>query len=299
MIVTRLWGGLGNQLFQYAFAYALAQRNGTQLCLDTRYYCSGTKNSPEHATTPRIFDLKISERSTAVPIIIDKHVEILKNKYINRIIRIPTKSIINIKGYKYIKESRFKYQSWLRDLDMTSAYLDGYWQCENYFVSYREALCEQFVPKKTSKSHDTLLEEITRNNSVAMHIRRGDYVNNKNIFSNLYLLESKYYINAIKKIYENIKDPSFYIFTNDTNWVRNNLNEWGINAIIVSEDCNLSDIEEFSLMSNCKHQVISNSTFSWWAAWLNNNDNKIIIAPERWFGNRDIIPDAWTKIPIE
>lgn len=298
MIIVRLWGGLGNQLFQYAYAYAAAERNHSELCLDTSYY-SENKNMPEHAARPKIFDLPISERNTQIPDSVKKSIAILHGRNINRLIRIPPKSKLKIGSYTYIKESRFRYQPWLREVDKPDVYFDGYWQCEKYFEDFRSQLQEQFVPTQVSASHDRWLAEIDHCNSVAIHIRRGDYVNNHNPFSNLYLLESPYFQESIRYIKEHVDNPVFYIFTNDVAWVKEALPHWNIQARVVSQDRTLSDLDEFSLMKHCCHQIISNSTFSWWPAWLNDRKEKIVIAPDRWFGNRDILCPDWVRIPVK
>jgi len=301
MVISRLWGGLGNQLFQYAYAYSIARENKCDLKLDARFFEKDYILKNRHFVPqkfnilelPLVYNAIITKKERL------KIVTIFQNRYINLLIRIPSRFFFRIKkDYKYLKETRYFYDNKNIYIRYKNIYIDGYWQCEEYFKKYRDELIQQYVVRN-EKINNCILENcIDSNESIAIHIRRGDYINNKNPFSNLYLLNENYYFNAISAIEKRVKRPCYYIFTNDYEWVTEKFKNIK-NCIIVNKDRKLSDIEEFQVMSLCKHQIISNSTFSWWAAWLNQNNKKIVIAPNRWFGNRNIIPNSWEKCNIK
>lgn len=159
-------------------------------------------------------------------------------------------------------------------------YLKGYWQNSKYFPN--EDLLKEELSLKFKKSDycKKMISEIKQSNSVSLHIRRGDYltIDNKKIYYNL---SNDYYNNAISLIMSKVSSPIFYIFSNDIEWAKNNftLN----NAIFIENNSENKDIEEFYLMSNCKFNIIANSTFSWWAAYLNTFKKKIVVGPKNWF----------------
>ena len=145
-----------------------------------------------------------------------------------------------------------------------------------------------------------LLSLIRTVNSVSLHIRRGDYVSNPDTNSALGTCSLEYYRHCIEHIASNVENPHFFLFSDDINWVRDNLKIKYPTTVVDgnSADTNYADLH---LMSNCKHNIIANSSFSWWGAWLNNNPDKIIIAPKIWFANspltpKEIIPENWLKL---
>jgi len=302
VIIIRLWGGLGNQLFQYAFAYSIAKENGKKLLLDTRFYEEDYLNKNSHFTvqTAQILGLNLEFNDLLKNVNLTlPMIKILQNRTINRLIRIPKRFKMPISyEYRYCKETRFRFDPKLNTIKNDNLYLDGYWQCEKYFSKYRTELIKQFV------NHSKIVEKYIIENqidtvcNVAIHVRRGDYVNNTRLFSNLYLLDEKYYIGALKYFNLRFENPQFFIFTNDLDWTRKMFIN-SDNCTFVNVNRKMTDLEEFQIMAKCKHQIISNSTFSWWAAWLNNNSEKIVVAPDKWFGNRDIIPSSWITLPSE
>jgi len=142
-------------------------------------------------------------------------------------------------------------------------------------------------------------QKIKEKNSVSLHIRRGDYLTMQKAIDTIGVCPLDYYDKAIREITRKIKNPTFFIFSDDINWVKENL-KTNSPTIFVSGG-KLKDYEELILMSKCKHNIIANSSFSWWGAWLNNNPNKIVIAPKKWFkdtskNTRDLIPESWLKL---
>lgn len=141
-------------------------------------------------------------------------------------------------------------------------------------------LLNDFCPKQQalSSGYFKFISDIKDTESVSIHFRRGDYVTNKSYL----VLDLKYYYNAVELIRSKLKNPNFYIFSDDIDWVKRNFKN-KLKSKITFQDCNLSNIEDLMLMSNCKHNIIANSTFSWWGAWLNKNLDKIVIAPSKFF----------------
>ena len=191
--------------------------------------------------------------------------------------------------YKFVEEAgAFHFNRKIRKTD--NYYIKGYFQNEKYFKHIRSVLLNEFVPPKKIKISKELKNALNNNESVSIHIRRGDYV--KLNFS----LNSIYYIKAIKYIKQIYYNPIFIVFSDDLEWVKANIH---INnqVIYVNENGELKDYEELFIMSHCKSNIISNSTFSWWGAWLNTYEKKIVIAPKKWMEPQDgIIPNDWIII---
>ena len=177
-------------------------------------------------------------------------------------------------------------------------YYIGYWQSEKFFKDISDEIRKDFsFPKFTSEKNLEILKLIKSYNSVSIHIRRGDYLQNRG-FNGLAPLE--YYQKAIEYIKNKIENPHFFIFSNDIEWCRKNLSIE--NSYYIDWNRGEESYRDMQLMSLCKHNIIPNSTFSWWGAWLNKNPNKIVIAPEKWFNDcvnidySNIVPETWIKI---
>jgi len=143
------------------------------------------------------------------------------------------------------------------------------------------------------------LKEIIDSNSVAVHVRRGDFLKaqyNRN--PRHYLLGEAYYKNSLRFINSRLNNPQFFWFSDDIEWVKNTFGTHD-NFHFVSMHTENPDIDEMMLMKNCKHIIAANSTFSWWAAWLNENPNAVVTVPGKRYGNERMIPDRWIKIPVE
>jgi len=283
MIITKLNGGLGNQLFQYAVGRTLAINNNTELKLDTACY---NKNDYRNYS---LNNFNIKENIAGADEIgnfnkkgFGKIIEKLKPR--------KCRSIFVEKNYSFDRNI-------LKIKD--NKYLIGYWQSEKYFIGTKDAIKNEITLKnELDEKFSNLLSEIKNNNSVSIHFRQTDYTSAKNsvVYSNLNV---SYYKKAIQIIEKSVKSPRFFIFSDDIAWVKKNIT-LPASSVYVS-DGTAKDYEELILMSKCKHNIIANSTFSWWGAWLNNNPDKIVIAPEKWFKDKnkdtkDLIPDNWIKI---
>lgn len=273
MIVINLIGGLGNQMFQYAAAKAMALETGKKLKINTTHF----KKYTLHDYGLDCFSIKDSPFS-----FYDKIVGRLKKYFLTVV---------------YYSETEFQFNSSLFHIKANSIYLNGYFQSEKYFLKYRPQLLEAFQIIKPLKSITTAtLEEMKNQNSVSLHIRRGDYLLHEVHNTD----KSEYYHEAVKLILSKIDNPIFYLFSDDMDWVKTNFK---INGVMVYIDFNNAETnyEDMKLMSACKHNIIANSSFSWWSAWLNENPEKIVIAPKKWFNTdehnfQDVIPESWIKL---
>lgn len=257
-----LCGGLGNQLFIIACTYAYSLKYDKQFYL-SKTWEGITKNRPSY------WDNLLNNLS---------------------IFTVDTKLLIS----KYIyNEPKFSVSEIPKEKNLI---LKGYFQSEKYFSNYKTEIKKLLVlTEELNLYAKNILKDIMT--PVAVHIRRGDYKNLTDIHC---IQNNNYYIKAKKYIDEKLCNKISYVyFSDDIEWVKNtfSLNE---NDIIINESI---DYKEFAIMQQCHHFIIANSSFSWWAAWLSESDiDKIVIAPEKWFGSKgpqdynDIYPDSWIKL---
>jgi hypothetical protein len=281
MIIVKIQGGLGNQLFQYATGRNLAFKNNTELKLDL----SDFKITNYRSYLLNNFNIEETIAN-------DKEIE----KYTSA-----SKKIINyfLPDHKkiIIRNANYTYNSHIVSLGK-NVYLDGYWQNQDYFAGLSDIIRKEFTLKRQfNVAEQDLLNKINSANSVAVHIRRSDYLSSAK-FSKIYpALDLAYYSLAIELLSKKIKDPIFFVFSDEIAWAKKNLNLH--DATYVSKN-NWPDFVELILMSKCRHHIIANSSFSWWGAWLNQNPEKIVIGPNKWFkfcdDDRGIMPEGWIKI---
>ena len=176
--------------------------------------------------------------------------------------------------------------------------LIGYWQSESYIKEIRNTLLLEINYLQLEEQlNSELYNKLRCSNSVGIHIRRGDYLSNKNLNTHSIFKSLKYYNEAIEYVKSYIKNPEFFIFSDDVEWVKSNLKLEA--AVYVDWNSGKESYKDLLLMSVCSHNIIANSSFSWWAAWLNTNKNKLVIAPDTWLNNvdtPDIIPNEWIKL---
>lgn len=286
MIVINIKGGLGNQMFQYALGRKLALQNSDELLMDT----SGLDRANEMGDIYRPFSL--GQFSIAGNVANPAQVQQYKNPY-----GIFSKILRKFR-FKVLRQMHMGWEPGILQIKKTR-YLDGYWQSPKYFESIRAELLSDFSLREGwSETGQTLGQEMSASESVSIHVRRGDYVANSSVHKAYGECSLGYYQAAIEKIKNKIKNPTFYIFSDDVSWVKDNLPVG--DAVFVSGQ-GLKDAEEILLMSKCEHNIIANSTFSWWGAWLNQNKGKIVIAPKPWFEVnekffQDLIPETWIRL---
>ncbi len=296
-ILVRLSGGLGNQMFQYALGRNLSFKNNVELKVETSDF-----DDPKN---PRLYKLdkfnvnailanKKDFREIGLPNMENRD---FLSRIARRIFRIfdGRKSIYK---RKFVIEPHFYFCPDILKIT-SSCYLSGVWQSEKYFKDVEEVIRKEFTLRnKPSAETENWIQKTSGCNSVSIHIRRGDYVNSPktNQFHGVCSIE--YYDRAIDLISQKITAPVFYIFSDDIEWVKGNL-KIPYSKFYVS-DSTVPDYEELIVMSKCKHNIIANSSFSWWGAWLNESPEKIVIAPQKWFaGNtdtRDLIPASWIRL---
>lgn len=290
MIIVKLQGGLGNQMFQYAAGRALAAQSFDSLKLDVSAYrdCSGVTQRQYELSA---FNIKEEFASLKEDKILNSHgLHGVLKKIIDRF-------RVKLWGYNYAIESHGKFRPDIFGIK-GNIYLDGYWQTEKYFLKIANIIRSEFsIKKEYSNVNLELLNRIRLCDSIAVHIRRGDYVSNADINAQHGTCSLEYYEKAIDYMTEKIVNPTLYIFSDDIIWCKNNLKT---NLPTFYAEGNTAH-EDLFLMSECKHNIIANSSFSWWSAWLNNNVNKIVVAPKKWFNksnieSMNIVPDNWIKI---
>lgn len=285
MVVVKLSGGIGNQMFQYAFARKIAHENNTELKLDLSWYAIFT-NRKYGLNKFNIEAKKATEKE------VKKYDCVERNQY--KIIKILNKITNVLNNKEYIKDDRYFYIN--KDI-----YITGYWQSEKYFSSIESIIRNDFTFRKMANDkNNKIIDQIYATQAVSIHIRRGDYVSDKKTKSILGLLPLEYYRKCIDKISEVTSNPSYFIFSDDPQWSKDHLNI-DFPTVFVENNYKESDCEDLRLISLCKHNIIANSTFSWWGAWLNKNKNKIVLAPKRWFisekrNSKEIVPYRWWKI---
>ncbi len=289
MIIVKLMGGLGNQMFQYAFGKTLETKFKEFISFDKSWYYQKFKD-----VTPRIFGLDAFNIS--LHFIDPKQLffrnpqhswfKILKQKIKGKIV------------CQKITEACFSFNQIKPNGNF---YLEGYWQNNEYYEGIRKIIVEEFHFPKFSRPEDINLQDIILGcESVAVHIRRGDYVSSPKTNQYHGTCSMKYYKDAVNKILFEIPNAKFFLFTDDPNYVKSNfgfLSDW----TLVSDN-RRAEVDELNLMHLCKHFIVANSSFSWWGAWLSQNPNKIVVAPKRWYKNEEanekckIVPQDWIRI---
>lgn len=266
-IIVKIQGGLGNQLFQFAFGESLGRQLQQVVLYDlTSYNCRSRKIGLNQ------FNINLSSASDKI---IDQFFT-FKNRVLNKYLY---NSNLNTKLVHF--ENQKIYYNVPVNLNGNS-YYSGYWQSEKYFSQFQAHLRVQLTLKVSLKIC-SLLSIVKQSNTVAIHFRRGDYLE-PHVLKLHGLLGLKYYLQAIKLMLSKIPDALFVVFSNDPLWVESQL-VLPCNWIHADLNKVYTDEETLIVMSLCKHQIIANSTYSWWAAWLNTNPNKEVIAPKNWFVN--------------
>lgn len=294
MKIVRFKGGLGNQMFQYAFLKNLEVLYGlTNIYADVSDY---DKLKDDAVRKLRIEGLNIQIHKA--------NTEDIKSICFfirgDDPLKIKTKLKIAIEGMFNKRYFFEKSQKFLNiDQLIKYSYFDGYWQSWKYVNNVSNDLRNEFQLKKTNKSFLKKENEIKKEDGVFVGIRCGDYLESKKATRKFGGFQKEYYLNAMEYLAKRIHNPKFYIFSNDLDFVKKNLPIAKYKYEYCNQNRRYNDLEEMFLMGSCKHAVISNSTFNWWGAWLINNKNKIVIAPKKWFYNNkssDIVPPEWIRL---
>lgn len=292
MIISDITGGLGNQMFQYAIGRSLSLKSGQTLRLDT--------SSFNRQALHQGFELKHVFKLAALVASQAEINEVLgwqSSRLVRRLLARPAMSKFIKKSF--VVEPHFHYWSGIEKIPK-QCYLYGYWQSERYFRASATEITGDFTFSQSLDSENLQLAElISKVNAVSLHVRRGDYVTNLKATITHGLCSLDYYSEAVKHISSYVVNPHFLIFSDDIDWVKENM-DLNIPCTYVCHNQDLQSHIDMRLMSLCQHNIIANSSFSWWGAWLNPNPRKIVIAPKRWFvadkNAVDLIPSTWVTL---
>lgn len=290
-VTVRMSGGLGNQMFQYACGRALTHILGGELWLDTRdfdtyfrtfcldYYNLQIRRCPDN----------LARQRSGRP----------ENFWRKRWRKLWGKPFLLPQGY-YREKEAFHFDPEISSVD-GDIYLDGYWQHEGYFSAIRELLLSEFTPRNPASSlaQDYSDRISASEDSVAIHVRLGDYCSNPAAQNFHGLCGKGYYQQAMTEMASLLPSAKFFLFSDEPEAAAGFLPpDFVITAVTVPGEHSMH--EELMLMRQCRHQIIANSSYSWWGAWLNNNPNKVVFAPAQWLADpqtqTDIIPAGWRKI---
>jgi len=284
-VISRLHGGLGNQLFQYAVGRAVALRTGSELLLDTRQYTA--ENPFQYDLGHFAIEARVATEDELPP----AKSRPLAYAWWRKFGRSP----------RFVREQGLAYNERIETIG-ADCYLHGYFQSQRYFDEIAPTLWSDLSFKEAiSGENASMAERIQSRPSVSMHIRRGDYITNAKAQSAHGSTDLAYYERALEAVRsQSGQDPVVYLFSNDPEWVRDNM-KLDADLVPVAINDGRTAHEDLRLMSMCDHNIIANSTFSWWGAWLNPSHNKIVVAPTQWFAdpklsNPDITPPGWLKI---
>jgi hypothetical protein len=296
MVFTKLKGGLGNQMFQYAAARGV-NGNSYPVYLDTTYLTANSKSS--ESFTARDFELHLF-----------KHIKA----------KVASKGLLDFVFsyewyYRFLRACTFfkteqvtqTENEWIDGLrhKKKNVYLDGFFQSEKYFNHIREALLLEFKFPELDTNSQILLRSInTQLNAVSIHVRRGDYLK-PNVLKYHGILPEQYYRQAIGMIEEECDNAHYFIFSNDTEWCKKTFHFIQGRFTIIEPNDAASAWKEMYLMTQCRHHIVANSSFSWWGAWLSEKQG-MNLAPSRWFNPdvakfniNDIVPSSWKIVYYE
>ncbi len=293
MILLRLMGGLGNQMFQYAAGKALAERLRQPLLFDLSWFQNPGKSTPRNFCLSRF--QAISER-IATPDEIRFFFPETILKRIKR--RLFIHSILQPKMV-FLDETKHVYIHHLPRLTQKmNLCMTGYWQSEFYFKDSSGTIRSRFLldPPADPQNQELFEKLNSGNHYISLHIRRGDYVSNPDsaaVLGNMCSLE--YYKTAIQYFKDRITTPHFVIFSDEPDWVAKYF-PLPEHFTLVDWNLNQNFIRDMQLMAQCSHHILANSSFSWWGAWLGRNEKKCVIAPAHWFAT-DPVRDRWITPP--
>jgi hypothetical protein len=293
MVIIKLQGGLGNQMFQFAAAFVLAKKRQTDLYLDLNLY---TKKNAQKLITPREYELNIF--NLPGKILTKREIKKIQN---NKDFRLPIWKLNNKLAYTIYTEIPYVYDENLYDVE-PPIYLDGYFQSYKYFDDHKD-LIQSLFDFERKMNHERVSENlynIINDESVSVHIRRGDYVTDKQTNEHHGTCHIDYYEKSIDLMLKEFNNPHFFFFSDDIAWAKEKFSNLKAKKTFVKENIETDSWKDMFFMTKCKHNVIANSSFSWWGAWLNQNKEKKVIAPQKWLrfntSLEDLIPCSWIKL---
>lgn len=292
VVISHLLGGIGNQMFQYAAGRSLSLAQDQKHFLDLRDFSNYRLHQGFELT--RVFNLSVDEADASV---IGRVLGWRGNSLVRKILR---RSFFSwIRGRKFIVEPHFNYWPELFKLN-GDLYLHGYWQSERYFQSFEKNIRKDFTFREPLIGlNKDLALSMQGQPAISLHVRRGDYVSDAKNSNVMNICSVDYYSKAIAHIAEQVEEPVFYVFSDDIAWAREHI-PMQFPCTYIDHNHGAESYRDMQLMSLCKHHIIANSSFSWWAAWLNPDKEKIVLAPKSWFVNgnetKDLFPAGWITL---
>ncbi|MEB2782621.1 alpha-1,2-fucosyltransferase [Algoriphagus sp. C2-6-M1] len=291
-----IYGGLGNQMFQFALAIVL-DVEGIPTKISIRNFF--VYNHHQGFELSKVFSVPLRPIDKVKIFLLEWGAPVWKLKlvrwFMSRFINIYNK----YDNSKFNEKGEFIYDSTV--FNVKNSMIIGTWQSEGYLINHEKLIKEVFnFNKPKDYKNSTLSKKIFDSNSVAVHVRRGDYTSMEWKSSHMVITDPKYYIDSIAKLRSKLVNPVFYFFSDDISWIKNNFK--GDDFVFVSHNKNGNSYIDMYLMSLCKHFIIANSTFSWWAAWLSTNPDKLVIMPEPWLKNIQtpgIYPESWLPVSVD
>jgi len=286
-------GGLGNQMFQYAFGKRLSVLRNTSLKLDLSFLEDKTLNN-----IIRGYELGIFNFGNIIAT--EQDLSTFKKVQKSRFWSAIHNKLPFLMPYYTINERTHSFTPSMLESPRNS-FVGGFWQTEKYFSAISEIIRKDFsFTPLQDDANKILADKITSCNSVSMHVRRGDYVSNPETTKFHGTCGLEYYKAAVKLISDKVSNCKLFVFSDDIDWVKQNL-VTEIPMEYINHNIGEKAYIDMQLMSLCKYNIIANSSFSWWAAWLNANKDKIVIAPQKWFNDssvdtKDVIPENWIKL---
>lgn len=286
-IIVGLSGGLGNQLFQYAAGRALSLRLGMNLVLDASWF--NGQSDRVYALNSFSIEAQIYFGPTYLPSWMKGLESRLSRRYASKRL-----------GASIYREPHFQFDKTYLLLEKP-VYLEGFWQSEQYFLKYKEVISKELTLRfNASDAFHALELKIQSTDAICVHIRRGDYVTNPIAHEIHGLCSLDYLYQGVKEVSLGLLNPHCFIFSDDLDWVNKNLSLNIPMTLVDIASTNEAHLD-LTLMTQCKHFIIANSSFSWWGAWLAPYESKRVIAPLKWFsksGNdtNDLIPSQWIRI---
>ena len=305
MIYINMLGNLGNQLFEYAYARKIQELTGQKVTLNTCFLEKYYKDYKFNLNSYKLNENIIIEKKNKLPFFMN--INTIFAKVILRAISKNKKIDEKVSNLIYNVASRKGYYLWLKETykeiklyNRKNYYITGFWQSPYYFDDIKDIIIKELQPKcDLLEENKELYSVISNNESICVTIRRGDYVHNEEIRKSYLVCNEEFYYNAVNKIKEEFPEAVVICFSDDIEWVKENLK---FNCKTYYESGKDPVWEKLRLMSLCKHFVISNSSFSWWAQYLSTNEDKIVYAPKQWYADgrkADIFEKSWRYLEDE
>jgi len=292
MVTIRLKAGMGNQMFQYAFGLRMARALGVDLRIDLSLLLDRARGENHVYRDYDLAIFQVPDDFTISPNIL----RVLYKTKSSKVCKL-TRKWVEL-GKKYLKEPHFQVSKVILDNPQDNTIYEGWWQSEQYFSDIAAEIREvfTFIHPILEESKE-LLKQIKNTNSICLNVRRTDFL----ITANLNTTNQDYFLKAAHKMAAAIENPHFFIFSDDVKWCAENLNLPYPTTLVDHSHKGTKFGNYMQLIKACKHFIIPNSSFAWWAVWLNENENKKVIAPAKWFNEgeydtSDLVPSSWERI---